>query len=229
MCGRFNVIDDPELRKLLEDLGIDLNLPTRTNIAPTESIAMVRAAASGGRELEEVRWWLTPGWSREISQKYSMFNARSETLASSRAFAQPFKHRRGIVPISAFIEWRAEAGGKQPYLIAAEGEALAVAAVWDRWESGEETLESCALVTTAAAPEFQQVHQRMPVILRGDERERWLDTSQILTAEDPLFAPVLKVPLRVQPVSRGVNNARNKAAELMVPSDQGFRLAAGAG
>ena len=229
MCGRFNVIDDPELQKLLQDLGIDLNLPTRTNIAPTETIAMVRAAESGGNELADVRWWLTPGWASEVSQKYSMFNARCESLATSRAFSQPFRKRRGIVPISAFIEWRAEAGGKQPYLIAAEGEALAVAAVWDRWERGDESVESCALVTTAAARDFQQVHNRMPLVLRADERDRWLDVSQPLEADDPLFTPVLKMPLTVLPVSRGVNNARNKEPELMVPTGEGLSLAAGSG
>jgi putative SOS response-associated peptidase YedK len=155
-----------------------------------------------------------------------MFNARCETLASSRAFAEPFKSRRGIVPMSAFIEWRGEEGGKQPYLIAPEGEALAVAAVWERWEWGDEPVESCALVTTGAAPEFRQVHARMPVMLRADERERWLDVSRPLAADDPLFRPVLKMPLRARPVSRGVNNARNKQVELMAPTGDGFVMAA---
>ena len=228
MCGRFNVIDNPELRKLLHDLGIELSLPTRTNIAPTESIAMVRAGERGN-EVAEVRWWLTPHWAKEVSQKYSMFNARSESLATSRAFAEPFRRRRGIVPMSTFIEWRVEQdeqgqSGKQPYLIAAEGEAMAIAAVWDRWEQGEESVESCALVTAAAAPEFRQVHDRMPLMLTGEERARWLDVSRELDADDPLFSPGLKMPLRMQPVSRAVNSARNKSVELMAPVGKGFPL-----
>ena len=227
MCGRFNVIDDPELRKLLADLGVNLRLPTRTNVAPTEPVALVRTAESGGNELAEVRWWLTPRWAKEVSQKYAMFNARSETLATSRAFAEPFHRRRGIVPMSAFIEWRSEEGGKQPYVIAPEGEALAVAAVWDRWEWGDEPVESCALVTTAAAPEFLQVHNRMPLLLRADERQRLLDVSSPLEEDDPLFTPMLKMPLRVRPVSRDINSARNKDVALMAPAGDGFLLAPG--
>jgi putative SOS response-associated peptidase YedK len=226
MCGRFNVIDNPELQQLLRDLGIDLNLPTRTNVAPTETIAMIRSA-EGGNELAEVRWWLTPGWAKQMDQKYAMFNARSETLASSRAFSEPFKRRRGIVPVSSFIEWRSEEGGKQPYRIEALGEALALAAIWDCWGEGDERVESCALVTTAAAADFQRLHKRMPVMLRADERETWLNVSQPIEADDPLFSPVLKLPLRIQPVSRGVNNARNKDPRLIETVGEGFELAAG--
>lgn len=213
MCGRFNVIDNPELQALLKELGVDLGLPTRTNIAPTETIFMVREESP--RQLAQVRWWLTPHWAKQVDQKYSMFNARAEGLAKSRAFAEPFRHRRGIVPVSSFIEWRTEEGGKQPYVIEAEGEGLALAAVWDRWEGDGEVVESCALVTVAAAPEFEQIHNRMPLMLFDDERDRWLDSASEVAVDDPLFNPLLKRRMRATPVSRGINNARNKEAELL--------------
>ncbi len=224
MCGRFNVIDNPELQKLLRELGIDLGLPSRSNIAPTETIAMVRQL-EGSNELTEVRWWLTPHWARQVDQKYAMFNARSENLASSRAFAEPFKRRRGIVPVSSFIEWRQEDGARQPYLISASGSALALAAVWDRWQGEEEIIESCALVTTAAAPEFEQIHKRMPVLLMPEEWPRWLDCSEQVAANDPLFAAQLKCDLSVQPISRGVNNARNKEPALLESTGEALSLA----
>ncbi|MEM0954274.1 MAG: SOS response-associated peptidase [Pseudomonadota bacterium] len=215
MCGRFNVIDNPALQALLVELGIDLSLPSRSNIAPTESIALVRN--TGSPELVELRWWLTPGWARQVNQKYAMFNARAEGLETSRAFAAPFSRQRGIVPLSSFIEWRTESGAKQPYLIEAEAEALAVAAVWERWQGEEQVVESCALVTVEADPEFQQIHRRMPLMLVGEERQRWLDAETPPAANDPLFAPMLKLPLRATPISRGVNNARNKELELLEP------------
>jgi putative SOS response-associated peptidase YedK len=214
MCGRFNVIDNPELQQLLKELGIDLGLPERSNIAPTESIALVRGGPQQ-RELAQLRWWLTPRWAAKVDQKYAMFNARSETLGSSRAFAQPFRQRRGIVPASSFIEWRAEDGGRQPYCISARGRALALAAIWEVWERDGQRVESCALVTTAAAPEFEHIHQRMPVMLAPAECERWLDCSAPVAAQDPLFAPVLKQVLEVVPLSRAVNNARNKEPALL--------------
>lgn len=225
MCGRFNVIDGPELQALLAELGVDLGLPTRTNIAPTETIAMVREASP--RQLAQVRWWLTPHWARQVDQKYAMFNARAEGLAKSRAFAEPFRRRRGIVPVSSFIEWRKEEGGKQPYAIEADGEGLALAAVWDRWEGNGEVVESCALVTVAAAPEFEQVHNRMPLMLFDDERDRWLDAETEVAADDRLFSPLLKRRLRATPVSRGINNARNKEPGLLQPVGDALLLGGG--
>jgi putative SOS response-associated peptidase YedK len=110
------MIDSPGLQQLLRDLGIDLRLPGAVNIAPTEQVALVRGPA-GDRELASARWWLTPSWAQEVDQKYSMFNARCETLGSSPAFRGPFRSRRGIVPMSSFIEWRQEGAVKQPWLI----------------------------------------------------------------------------------------------------------------
>jgi putative SOS response-associated peptidase YedK len=229
MCGRANVIDNPELQQLLKELGIDLGLPSRSNIAPTDAMLMIRQV-DGVNEPANVRWWLTPSWAREMDQKYSMFNARSESIASSRAYKGPFKYKRGIVPVSSFIEWRSEEGGRQPYLIEAEGAGLALACVWDCWEGildgAEAIIESCSVVTTAAAPEFEQYHKRMPVMLTANEYDEWLDCSERLPADTPLFRPQLKQPLLISPISREVNNARNKQVELLQPLGAAVRLAA---
>jgi putative SOS response-associated peptidase YedK len=226
VCGRFNVIDSPGLRQLLQDLGIDLQLPPAVNLAPTEPVFLVREL-DGTRQLGSARWWLTPSWARAVDQKYAMFNARSETLDSSRAFRQPFRSQRGIVPMSSFIEWRQEGQGKQPWLITSEDGALAVAALWDIWQGGDEPLLSCTLVTTAAAPAFEPWHRRMPLMLGRDEYERWLDCSHTIDPADSLFRPVLKLPLRLQALPRAIGNARNKDPRLLEGSGEIVELAAG--
>lgn len=217
MCGRFNVIDSPGLQQLLQDLGIDLKLPNAVNVAPTESIALIRQTDEGNT-VGNARWWLTPSWADEVSQKYSMFNARSETLAKSPAFRGPFKSQRAIVPMSSFIEWRKEAGVKQPWQISSQAGALAVAALWDVWEKGEQPLLSCTLVTTAAAPAFEPWHSRMPVFLTEQEQQRWLDNSQPIAANDPLFVNRLKMPLQLTALDRAISNARNKEPALLEPT-----------
>ena len=225
MCGRFNVIDSPGLQQLLRDLGVDLQLPGAVNIAPTEQVALLRDLASG-RELASARWWLTPAWAPEVDQKYAMFNARSETLADSRAFRGPFRSQRGIVPMSSFIEWRTEGGAKQPWLITNAAGALAVAALWDVWHGGTAPLLSCTLVTTASAPAFEPWHRRMPVMLAEDECERWLDCSHTVDAHDPLFRSELKQTLRLQALPRAVGNARNKDPALLAGDGEVIELRA---
>jgi len=225
MCGRFNVIDNPGLQQLLRDLGVDLKLPPGINIAPTEPVSLVRVE-NDAASLDQARWWLTPSWASQVDQKYAMFNARSEGLTKSRAFAQPFKRQRGIVPMSGFIEWRAEQGVKQPYLIRNVEEALAVAALWEVWRGGDEPLLTCTLVTTAAAPGFEPWHKRMPVMLSADERERWLDNNEQISGDDSLFRSELKFDLQISPLSRAVSNARNKEPAAMQPVDEAVTVAA---
>jgi putative SOS response-associated peptidase YedK len=218
MCGRFNLIHTPGLDALLGALGHDLRLPTpRVNVAPTESVPLLR-----NDEVVEARWWLTPHWAKQPDQKYAMFNARSETLGRSPAFRGPFRRSRGMVPMSSFIEWRPESGGKQPWLISNEAQALAIAALWDVWEGDEGTapLLSCTLVTTAAAQAFSPWHARMPVMLSAEDLPRWLDNDRAIESGDPLFAPRLKEPLQLFPVDRAVGNSRSKSAALMEPAGE---------
>lgn len=215
MCGRFNVIDSPGLQDLLQDLGIDLSLPPAINIAPTEQVALVRSDEQGKRGVDAARWWLTPSWAPEVDQKYSMFNARSESIATSRAFRGPFRRQRGLVPMSSFIEWRTENGAKQPWQVSNAAGAFAIAALWDVWDKGAAPLLSCTLVTTAAAPAFAAWHSRMPVMLAPDERGRWLDNARPVDPDDALFRPELKEALHLAPLDRAISNARNKDPALL--------------
>lgn len=224
MCGRFNVIDSPGLQQLLQDLGIALSLPPGINLAPTEPVSLVRQLEQGNT-MDSARWWLTPSWAKEISQTYSMFNARSETLHKSPAFRGPFKRQRGLVPISSFIEWRPQDGVKQPWLITNEQQALAVAALWDVWEGGESPLLSCTLVTTAAAQSFMPWHKRMPVILAPEEWDAWMDCGHPIAPDDAIFRSELKTNLLLTPLALSVNNARNKDPTVIVPQGEVIELA----
>lgn len=212
MCGRFNITDDAYLQALLKTLGIDIGpLPEpRYNIAPTDRVPVIHEL-DGKRALTQMRWWLVPSWSDGPSQKYAMFNARSETLAKSRAFRGPFKRTRAIIPASSFIEWQKTAGGKQPYLIEQQESALAFAGLWDLWERDGERIYSCSIVTTDAAPGFEWLHNRMPVMLDSDGAAQWLDHESNTKELGELFAPELVAPLVITPIDQAINNARSKA------------------
>ncbi|MBK8992529.1 MAG: SOS response-associated peptidase [Gammaproteobacteria bacterium] len=208
MCGRYNIHDDPWLQTLLRELGLDVRIPSRANIAPTEAVPVV-IEEQGVRRLREMRWWLVPSWAPEIDQRYSMFNAKAETLGTSRAFRGPLRHRRCILPASSFIEWTPVDGHKQPWLIRPERGAIAFAGLWDVWEKDGNHLESCAIITTGAAPGIDRLHNRMPAgaaragfrALAG-RRNAARRSSDILHSRLPhLFV--------LAPVSPAVNNSRH--------------------
>jgi putative SOS response-associated peptidase YedK len=220
MCGRYNLTDLPGLQQLLDILGIALHLPPpRYNIAPTENILLLYNGKA-----EYARWWLTPSWAPQVSTQYAMFNAKCETLSSSKAFQKPFKSQRGVVPMSSFVEWRTEGVIKRPWLVTNEPRLLTAAALWDVWHGDDEPLLSCTIVTTAAAPEFKPWHNRMPVMLAGKEVDRWLDNNRQIPPDDPLFRPELKFPLLVGPLDTRVGNARNKSPQLIEPVEEPVEL-----
>ena len=68
--------------------GQGWTIQTEYNIAPTQQVGVLRQQADGDWDLTPMRWWLVPYWSPEPSTKYSMFNAKSETLQKSRAFRE---------------------------------------------------------------------------------------------------------------------------------------------
>ena len=120
MCGRFNIISDPLTRLLMELTTGQVNLVDQLNIAPTQRIPVVLMETGVSPEIRKMRWWLVPAWTDKPSTRYSMFNARSENLLSSRAFSTPFKQRRCVIPASGYYEWRKEQGRKVPYYIEPE-------------------------------------------------------------------------------------------------------------
>jgi len=223
MCGRYNIHDDPWLQELLRELGLDVRLPTRVNIAPTEAVPVV-FEEEGERRLREMRWWLVPSWAPAIDTRYSMFNAKAETLASSRAFRGPFRHRRCVLPASSFVEWTQAGGRRQPWLIRPEHAAIGFAGLWDVWEKDGNYLESCTIITTDAAPGIERLHGRMPVMLRSEDFERWLDVACAPAELTDIFQPVLPGPFVVAPASFAINNARNKGEELLDPAGEEERV-----
>jgi putative SOS response-associated peptidase YedK len=226
MCGRFNVDSGPLSMLLLELAGVPHPGPDNHNTAPTETVVVVRDDGQG-LATAPMRWWLTPYWAKEVATRYSMFNARSESVARSPAFREPLRRRRCVVPISGFYEWQRANARKLPfYITPAQGAGMLLAGVWDRWRNpaNDEVLESFAVLTTAAHPTMRFVHDRQPVMLAIHEAHHWLDGAAALEDLERLFEPRLAVALDAIPVSTYVNNARNKEARCIEPIGTAVRL-----
>lgn len=210
MCGRFNVVSHPLARLLLEITGQEYPLEDRYNIAPTEQVPVLLREERDW-QLREMRWWLVPRWADEPSTRYSMFNAKSESLQKSRAYREPFAERRCLIPASGYYEWQKAASGKIPwYMEPRESDGFAFAGLWDRWQRDERLIESCTLITTRVHPELAFIHNRMPFCLTRAQVELWVDPTTPLPALQEMLAGQVGVPMRAAPVSTYVNNSRNK-------------------
>jgi putative SOS response-associated peptidase YedK len=105
-----------------------------------------------------------------------MINARSETMADKPAFRSAFKRRRCSVLADGFYEWLKQGKKKQPHLFRLVGGGpFAFAGLWERWEKGGHSLDSCTILTTDPNALVRPLHDRMPVILAPADFALWLD------------------------------------------------------
>lgn len=222
MCGRYFLdAEAEELEALFGPMPMP-RLAARYNIAPTQPIPIVREAANGGREMVLVRWGLVPGWSKGPDSRYSMINARAETVAEKPAYRNAFRYRRCLVPANGFYEWRAGPTGKQPMALRpADGGVLALAGLWEHWQdAGGNELESCTIVVRPADDQVRAVHDRMPLIVSPDAFGVWLDRrAQNPAAIGTLIAAQQPPRLTIYPVSRQVNRPTNDSPALVEPVD----------
>ncbi len=194
------------------------------NLAPTQlaSVVLVRDGAS---TIEPFLWGLVPFWAKDVAsvRKYSLINARGEDIAEKRSFTQAFRHRRCVVPLSGFFEWkRQEFGAKQPFAIHLKQEPImSVAGVWERWTSpgSGDVIHSFAIVTTAANAFMRTLHDRMPVILDKSDVAAWLDPERQETVDLQTFLrPCPSEWLTAFPVSTKVNSPRYNQPDVLVPT-----------
>jgi putative SOS response-associated peptidase YedK len=201
------------------DVSADASFEPRYNIAPTQSVATIRADEQGLRSLDLLRWGLVPHWAKDVGIGNRLINARAETVAEKPAFRQAFSRRRCLVLASGFYEWGQTPAGKSPFFMSpGSGECLAFAGLWEQWRGGgEETLETCVIITTAANAKLAKVHERMPAILAADAQALWLAEETPKNERVELLKSAPEHELEVRQVRRIVNNPRNEGAELIEP------------
>ena len=218
MCGRFAFYSPAEAAAALFGADACSGFDPSYNLAPTQSIPVVRNAEQG-RELVALRWGLVPFWAKDLSIGNRMINARAETVAEKPSFRNAYRKRRCLVLADGFYEWHKEGEQKTPYFICAkDGKPMGFAGLWEDWTDKEtgESVQTATIVTTAANDFMAPLHQRMPVIFTPDNGDRWLNMDDNLLNEFPSFQPALKA----WPVSRRVNNPRNNDQSLIDPTGE---------
>jgi putative SOS response-associated peptidase YedK len=215
MCGRVRLSSDVSEIKIA--LGIPPerpapNFPPSWNVAPTDSLPVVRYDAKAGqRSLDMLRWGLIPYWAKDIKVGFANINAKAEGIDSKPAFGKAFERRRCLVPVDNFYEWKKTGTGKQPYAIAlADRGIMALAGLWENWHSpaGEWVRsELCA-----------ELHNRMPAVLKPEAWPLWLGEEPAEPAElKALLSPFPSEEMTCWPVSPRVGNVRNNDPSLIEP------------
>ena len=245
MCGRFAVTTDParlaEEIHALNETGLRAAAPNY-NVAPTTDIAAVVARHDEpddrpARRIRLMRWGLLPSWVKAgpdgtPQPKNLLINARAESVTTSPAYRSAAAHRRCLIPMDGYYEWKpaAESPGDNPkrgrktpfYFYRPDGAPLLVAGLWSVWRPSREAqpLSTCTVITTDAVGEFAAVHDRMPLVLDAADWDRWLDPDAA-APEDLLAGPPAVDPIAMREVSTLVNKVTNNGPELIEAAEGG--------
>ena len=120
---------------------------------------------------------------------------------------------------SGFYQLLQHANRTQPHFIGRkDGEFMAFAGLWERWAGNGERIESGTILTTEANELVKDIHVRMPVILRPDDFELWLEPDvQDFGSLKDLLVPYPDDDIEAYSVSRAVGNPRAQGPELVEP------------
>lgn len=210
MCGRFNLIDSPEVQWLCTTLGIELvDEHASRDIAPGGQIAIVHQRGED-RVVSTATWWLFLDMeSLKPNYKYASFNSRSDKLSNKRAIAyKPYRESRCLIPASAFVEGL---GDKKTYhKIELEDSAIAFGGLYKEHlnrESGEVVYSASIITLPPLTPQWDAIHPKsMPLMIDFEDEElvaRWLDPSFDDVAQfEPLLEPKVLKPMKVTKIDR---------------------------
>lgn len=220
MCGRFTLYSP--LQEIVTRFSIEqaeLDFSPRYNIAPSQKVLAIVNDGQRNR-MGYLKWGLIPSWSKDPSIGNKMINARAETLVEKPSFRQAYRKKRCLIIADGFYEWKKEKDRKVPmYIQLHNRQPFAFAGLWERWISPEgHEITTCTIVTTEANEFMTPIHHRMPVILKTEQENIWLNRN----ITDPyllehLLQPYPSGEMTAYSVSTLVNTPKNDNASLIDP------------
>ena len=223
MCGRFGLTRPDKLD--LQRYGIDEIPPLvpRFNIPPSSDILVVRER-TGVTEAEMIRWGLVPSWAKDVSIGNRMANVRSDTALEKSSFRAAMQKRRCLIPADVFFEWQDVPGQKRrkPYAVALNGgEIFSFGGLWEAWrpKGGGEWVITCAILTTEPNELLAPIHDRMPVMIRGEDYSRWLSPSTQDSDVRKLVESYPEKEMKAWEVALLVNDPKTDDSRVIAPVD----------
>lgn len=210
MCGRYALeeLGQSFLSRFQIATPVDLADP-RPEIFPSQLMPVVLRDGEVNR-VELMQWGLIPHWSKEPK---GWINAKAETAAQKPSFKRAFRQSRCLIPASAFFEWKKTPAGKEPYILKLKDQELfGFAGLYDTWYDPDgQPIRSYTILTCVPNALVAQVHHRMPVILKPEDEQTWLDRQTDLATLNQLLRPYPTEQMEAAPVSSMISNPATTA------------------
>jgi putative SOS response-associated peptidase YedK len=126
--------------------------------------------------------------------------------------------RRCLIPADGFYEWQRSGKIAQPYFFQMQDESpFAFAGIWDEWQNDGNLIASCAIITTTANELLASIHDRMPVIVRSQSYDTWLEDNYEPAKLRNLLAPFPAAEMMSHAVGYDVNYPKVDDEHLLRP------------
>jgi putative SOS response-associated peptidase YedK len=224
MCGRygFSVNKAKDVYERFDTANELSDYQPRWNITPGQHNPVITKHSPN--QVSRMVWGLIPFWAKDNKFQFQTINARVEGIESKPVYRKPFRTQRCLVPATGFYEPDKIHYSKPPfpwhYFQLKDGVLFAFAGLYDVWndpKSGKE-ISSYTIITTQPNELVGTVHDRMPMILRKEDEEEWLNPD--LTEPEhllPLLQPYPADEMETWRVGDGAKNPRNDTEELIKP------------
>lgn len=209
MCGRFNVIDSPEVQALMRVLNIRFRHPRFAfDVAPGATISIVHDSAVGHVLSDAIWWLLLDAKTLKPNYQYASFNSRWDKFHVKNSLAyHPYRTSRCIIPASAFIEGLGD--NKTYHKIELVDSAIAFGGLYRHYVNQEtgESVYATSIITLGPVAKWSQVHPKShPLILPADKPDvlnAWLDRNNTDVSQfEPLLESRICYAERITPIGK---------------------------
>jgi putative SOS response-associated peptidase YedK len=165
------------------------------------------------QKVQAYHWGLVPHWVASLQDadkiRTQTLNAKSETIFEKPAF-RTYTKNRCIALADGFFEWMDYRKKKYPHFIQLdEGAIFGFAGLYAQWTDKEtgEVFHTFTIMTTDANPLLAKIHntkKRMPVVLRQEEWQHWLDPHLSKEQMQQMLQPADDAHMQAHTISKRI-------------------------
>lgn len=176
MCNRYRTAQDIEkLRTIFSNAPEEWLIEQKHDSVYPQSQVPVYLRPQGEEMFANFQWGILPVWARAKSA--AVTNTRKESIFEKRIWTESFRRRRCLMPATSFFEPATINGKKyQMEFRLKDAEVFAFPGLWSKTELFGEPRNCCSLITCEPNELVGEVHGRMPVILRPEHFDTYLNT-----------------------------------------------------
>ena len=166
MCGQFFIdYDDEEVRRIVDEVF-------RNRLTEEAPLTFSGGRIYPGMQVPIITnqgstfaLWGFPALNPHAK---AHINVRNETADRLPTFQNSFKKQRCLIPASAYYEWQKTATKRIGYQFSlANRQLFYLAGIYT-------ANHAFAILTKTATEQFQDIHERMPVVISPDHHQDWL-------------------------------------------------------